>query len=187
MVKVEVIAVGKELLIGKTVNTNAHWIGGRLARMGGMISRMTTVDDDLDEISTAVRSALKRQPHFLIVVGGLGPTPDDITLQGIALAIGRRLVLNRDAKVMVKGHYMQMGRGDLEFTKARRKMAMLPQGSAPLRNLLGTAPGVRIESGSAVIFCLPGVPKEMKFIFMDSAEKEIRKKMGIFFLMIVVM
>jgi molybdenum cofactor synthesis domain-containing protein len=187
LVKVELIAVGKELLIGKTVNTNAHWIGGRLARIGGMIGRITTVDDDLEMISSAVRDALGRRPDFLVSVGGLGPTPDDMTLQGIAMAMGRRLVLNRDAMRMVRGHYIDMRRGDLELTRERRKMAMLPKGSTPLRNQLGTAPGVRLESGRVVIFCLPGVPKEMKFIFRDSAEKEIRKKMGALYSKKVVM
>ncbi len=187
MVKVELIAVGKELLIGKTVNTNAHWVGGRLARMGGMLGRVTSVDDDLEEISSAVREALGRRPDFLVVVGGLGPTPDDMTLRGLVLGIGGKLALNRDAMMMVKGHYVEMGRSDLQFTKARRKMAMLPHGSIPLRNLLGTAPGVRVQSGQSVIFCLPGVPKEMKFIFRDSVEKEIQKKIGKLFSRKVVM
>ncbi len=187
MVKVELIAVGKELLIGKTVNTNAHWVGGRLARMGGMLDRITTVDDDLEGISSAVREALGRRPDFLVVVGGLGPTPDDMTLRGLVRGIGGRLVLNRDAMMMVKRHYAQMGRSDLQFTAARRKMAMLPHGSFPLRNLLGTAPGVRVQSGHSVIFCLPGVPKEMKFIFKDSAEREIQRKTGKLFSRKVVM
>src|SRR3989449_4385282 len=78
--RVEVLTVGRELLIGKTVNTNAHWIGGRLARMGTRLSRITTVDDDLREISSSLRESLRRKPEFMVVVGGLGPTPNDLTL-----------------------------------------------------------------------------------------------------------
>ena len=187
MARIELLAIGKELLIGKTLNTNAYWIGGRLARIGSMLDRITTVDDDLKEISSAALEALERHPDFLLLVGGLGPTPDDMTLHGIARGIGRKLAPNRDATMMVVGHYKDIGRGDLELTQARRKMAMLPHGSTPLRNRLGTAPGVRMEEGRTVIFCLPGVPREMKSIFMDSVEKEIRKKIGKLFSRKVVM
>jgi nicotinamide-nucleotide amidase len=176
--RVEVLAVGRELLIGKTVNTNAHWIGGRLARMGTWLSRITTVDDDLREISSSVRESLRRKAEFLVVVGGLGPTPDDMTLEGIAKGLRRRLALNRDALKMVRDHYVEMGRGDLNITPARRKMARLPWGATPLKNIVGTAPGVRLEVGRTVIFALPGVPREMKSIFRDSLEGEIRRRLG---------
>ncbi len=176
--RVEVLAVGRELLIGKTVNTNAHWIGGRLARMGSALSRITTVDDNLEEISSAVRESLRRSADFLIVVGGLGPTPDDTTLEGIAKALRRRLGLQQEALEMVRNHYMKMGRGDLKLTPSRKKMARLPEGATPLSNNVGTAPGVRLESGRTVIFSLPGVPREMKSIFEGSVREEIKGRLG---------
>lgn len=176
--RVEVLAVGRELLIGKTVNTNGYWIGGRLSRMGTRLSRITTVDDDLREVSSSVRESLRRKPEFLVVVGGLGPTPDDMTLEGISKGLGSRLALNREALRMVRDHYVEMGRGDLKITQARRKMARLPRGATPLKNRAGTAPGVRIEVGRTAIFALPGVPREMKSIFRDSLEREIRRRLG---------
>src|SRR5712691_11699745 len=176
--RVEVLTVGRELLIGKTVNTNAHWIGGRLARLGSRLSRTTTVDDDLREISSSLRESLYRKPEFLLVVGGLGPTPDDMTLAGIAKGLRRRLALNREALRMVADHYAEIGRGDLKLTSARRKMARLPWGATPLKNTAGTAPGVRLEAGPTIIFTLPGVPREMKSIFKRSAEGEIRERLG---------
>src|SRR3989475_12135498 len=71
-----------------------------------------------------------------------------------------------------------MGRGDLKLTSARRKMARLPLGATPLKNTVGTAPGVRLEAGGTIIFALPGVPREMKSIFRRSPEGEARQRLG---------
>lgn len=177
MVRVEVLAVGRELLIGRTLNTNGYWVGRRLARMGSMVARMTVVDDDLKEISSALGEILGRSPDFVVSIGGLGPTPDDMTLRGIARALGVGLRLDRVALDMIREHYSKLGR-KLELTPQRKKMAMLPVGSTPIRNDEGTAPGVRVKSGETVIFCLPGVPQEMKSIFRNSVEPEIRARVG---------
>ena len=178
MVRIEVFAVGRELLIGRTLNTNAHWIGRRLALMGTMIRQMSTVDDDLGEISRGITTTLSRKPDFVVVLGGLGPTPDDMTLKGIALGLGRRIVQNRRAISLIREHYAKMGLADIELTAARKKMAMLPSGSTPLPNEVGTAPGVRLVVPGSVLFCLPGVPSEMRSIFRKSVEPEIRKSVG---------
>jgi len=181
MVRVELLAVGRELLIGRTMNTNAHWMGRRLALMGSMIKQMTTADDDLGEISSALRGCLSRRPDVLVVMGGLGPTPDDMTLKGVARGLRKRMTLDKTALKMIREHYEKRGMPDVELTPARRKMAILPVGSRPLPNGVGTAPGVRIEAGRTVIFCLPGVPSEMKTIFRKSVEPELRKKLGMLY------
>jgi nicotinamide-nucleotide amidase len=178
MARVEVLAVGKELLIGRTLNTNAHWIGRKLALMGTMIKEMTTVDDDLVEISQALTGCLSRRPDFLVVLGGLGPTPDDMTLKGIAKGLGKRMVLNRTALSLVRKHYARQGMADFELTPARKKMAFLPAGAEPVLNEVGTAPGVRLEASGTVVFCLPGVPLEMRRMFADSVESEVRAALG---------
>jgi molybdenum cofactor synthesis domain-containing protein len=178
MARVEVLAVGKELLIGRTLNTNAHWLGRRLALLGGMIKEMATVDDDLGEISTALRSSLARRPDALIVTGGLGPTPDDMTLKGVALGLGTRVLASPEAMRLLKEHYSARGLGSVPMTPARRKMAALPSGAEPLRNPVGTAPGARIEAGGTIVYCLPGVPAEMKAIFRESVEPEVREMVG---------
>jgi nicotinamide-nucleotide amidase len=178
MVRVEMLAVGKELLIGRTLNTNAHWVGGRLARRGSMLKEVMTVDDDLDEISSAMKDILRRVPDFLIVVGGLGPTPDDMTLAGLARALGAKLKSSNEALGLIKEHYRERGLGVVELTPARRKMAVLPDGAKPVPNRQGTAPGVRLMAGSTVVYALPGVPKEMKGIFKDTVEPEIVSRLG---------
>ncbi|MCK4425067.1 competence damage-inducible protein A, partial [Candidatus Bathyarchaeota archaeon] len=73
----EIICVGNELLIGKTLNTNAHWLAKRITSLGLSVKRITVVGDEVNEIANAVREALQRKPRFIITVGGLGPTFDD--------------------------------------------------------------------------------------------------------------
>jgi nicotinamide-nucleotide amidase len=179
LVSVVNLAVGKELLIGRTMNSNAYWIGGRLYKMGSMIDRVLTVNDSLEEISAGLNELLALRPDFIIVVGGLGPTPDDMTLKGIALGLKRKIKLNQDAIRLIKEHLAKVGR-EFELTPARKKMAMIPEGATPLTNEVGTAPGVRLTAGKGtVVYCLPGVPREMRNIFANFAEKEIRQKLGV--------
>ncbi len=172
------LTVGKELLIGRTLNTNAHWVGKRLARLGTMLKQVTTVDDDLAEIASSFGAITARAPDFLIVVGGLGPTPDDMTLKGVADALGVELRKNPGALKMMREHYARRGMADVELTPARLKMASLPVGAEPVTNEIGTAPGVRLVEGKTTVFCLPGVPAEMRGIFWRAVEPEIRARLG---------
>jgi molybdopterin-biosynthesis enzyme MoeA-like protein len=151
-----------------------------------MIDRILTVTDSLDEISSGLLELLERGPDFVIVIGGLGPTPDDMTLKGVALALGRRVEPNAAALRLIKEHYVRTGRAGMPMTPARRKMARLPEGATPLPNEPGTAPGVRMEvagekgkkTTTTVVFCLPGVPHEMKAIYSSSVHPEILRKTG---------
>ena len=178
MVRVEMLAVGKELLIGRTMNSNAHWVGKRLARMGTMLKEITTVDDDLVEIAVAFRTVIERGPDFLIVVGGLGPTPDDMTLKGISNGMGVGLRKNGQALELIREHYAGRGLHKIELTPARLKMARLPIGARAVFNHMGTAPGVRLVKEKTTVYCLPGVPVEMRGIFRRSVEPEIRNRLG---------
>jgi len=172
------LAVGKELLIGRTMNSNAYWVGKRLARMGTMLREITTVDDDLDEIASSFRATVDRKPDFLIVVGGLGPTPDDMTLRGVANGMGLALRRNEQALALIREHYAKRGLEQIELTPARLKMARLPAGANAVVNEVGTAPGVRLVKGRTTVYCLPGVPVEMRGIFRRTVEPEIRKRLG---------
>ena len=172
------LAVGKELLIGRTLNSNAHWLGRRLARLGSMLKEITTIDDDLVEIGSSFKAIIQRSPDFLVVVGGLGPTHDDMTLRGVADALGVRLRRNEAALRLIRDHYARLGQDKIELTPARLKMARLPVGAEPVTNEVGTAPGVRLVTGDTVVYCLPGVPAEMRSIFRGSVEPEVREKLG---------
>lgn len=176
-ISIELITVGHELLTGSTENTNSTWIARRISRIGEVLSRIVVVDDVYDEICEALKSALRRNSKFIIFVGGLGPTYDDITLESAARCLEIPLELNEKAMQMIKEHY-EKRKIDVEITEERKKMATLPLGSEPLKNEKGTAPGVRLQYGESVIFFLPGVPREMKYIYRNTIEKEIIQSLG---------
>src|SRR5678815_5985649 len=125
MYTVEIICIGNELLSGITLNTNAHWISKRITKIGGFVRRVTVIRDDLDEINLALMDSLKRKPDLIIVCGGLGPTYDDKTLQGISKALKKRLILNNVALDMVKKSYSARHQ-KVKINNARLKMAIIP-------------------------------------------------------------
>jgi len=90
----EIICIGNELLIGKTLNTNATWLAKRATSLGITVKRITIVRDEIEEIADVIREVLQRKPRFIITTGGLGPTFDDKTLEGIAKALNRKLEVN---------------------------------------------------------------------------------------------
>jgi nicotinamide-nucleotide amidase len=180
--QIEIICVGNELLIGKIVNTNAQWLAKRITTLGLNVNRITVIGDNLEEISVVVREAVRRKPQFIITTGGLGPTFDDMTLEGVAKALSRRLEVNPQALKMVeeKYHrYVKEGRiKKIELTPPRIKMAKLPTDSNPLPNPIGTAPGVITNYNGVTIIALPGVPSEMEAIFDESVASLIKRVAG---------
>jgi len=103
---VEIICVGNELLIGKTLNTNAQWLTKRITTLGLTTRRITVVGDNIAEISGVIQEAVQRSPSFILTTGGLGPTFDDKTLEGLAKALGRRIEVHEEALKMVKEKYL---------------------------------------------------------------------------------
>lgn len=135
--------------------------------------------DDFSAISSAVRESLKRGIDCLIISGGLGPTPDDKTLEGISFALGSELELSEKAVDMMRKSYERIS-VEYQLNEVRLKMAMMPKGSIPIQNTVGIAPAVLIEVKSKHrsnirIFCLPGVPNELKRIFSDFVIPILRK------------
>ena len=181
-VKMEIVCVGNELLIGKTMNTNAQWLAKRATTLGVIVHRITVVGDDVDEIARAMRESLKRKPRFIITTGGLGPTFDDKTLKGIAKGFKRKLEVNDEALQMVKGKYetlVKEGRIEkVELTSARVKMATFPESTKPLHNSVGTAPGMLASVDGTFLIALPGVPPEMEAIFEESVVSMLKKDAG---------
>jgi len=179
---IEIICVGNELLIGKTLNTNAQWLAKRITSLGLSVRRITTVGDEVEEISSAIRETIQRKSSFVITTGGLGPTFDDKTLEGIAKALQRQLEIHDQAFKMLEEKYrkfVEEGRMEkLELTPPRVKMARLPEGAEPLFNPVGTAPGVIMKNNETTIVALPGVPHEMKAIFEESLVPVLKKAAG---------
>jgi nicotinamide-nucleotide amidase len=180
--EMEIICIGNELLIGKTVNTNAQWIAKQTTAFGASVKRVTVVADEVSEIAESVREALKRKPKFVITTGGLGPTFDDKTLEGVAEALNRRLLVNSDALAMVEEKYKAYAKekrtDPVELTQARVKMATLPENAEPVLNPIGTAPGIRVNVNQTVLISLPGVPSEMKAIFNGCVVPLIKEASG---------
>jgi nicotinamide-nucleotide amidase len=179
----EIICVGNELLIGKTLNTNATWLARRVTSLGLMVKRIVVIGDDVDEIAETLQETLRRKPGFIITTGGLGPTFDDKTLEGIAKGLNCSLEVNGKALEMVREKYVaylkKQGKTErVELTPPRVKMATLPEGTQPLPNPVGTAPGVMAMVEGTFIIALPGVPPEMEAIFNESIAEIIKKKAG---------
>jgi len=179
---IEIISVGNELLIGKILNTNAQWLAKRVTSLGLDVRRINIVGDDVEEISNALREAIQRNPSFVITTGGLGPTFDDKTLEGVAKALQRRIEVQDQALRMVEEKYrkyVEEGRMErVELTPHRVKMARLPDGAEPLFNPVGTAPGVVMKHNETTVIALPGVPPEMKAIFEESVVPLLKQAAG---------
>lgn len=141
---------------------------------------MYVVGDDTGDIRDIIQYIVKSEPDFLLVSGGLGPTFDDKTLQGVALALNRPLKLDEWALEIIRDKYKKIFEAGLTKTdkllKSRLKMALLPQDATPLPNPLGTAPAVKIRYNKTSIFCLPGVPAELKAIFEQSIDPLIKSE-----------
>ncbi|HZY93384.1 MAG TPA: molybdopterin-binding protein [Candidatus Bathyarchaeia archaeon] len=175
--RAEILSIGNELLIGHTLDTNSNWIAKQLNRLGWRLERVTQLRDSIDTISSGVREALRRHEEALITLGGLGPTYDDMTLKGIAFALRKPLIINREALDSIRKRYERIG-SKVALTRFRIKMATLPDGAKPIPNPIGTAPGVMVQSGQTTIFSLPGVPSEMKSIFTQSIIPFLRGASG---------
>lgn len=178
----EIVCVGNELLIGKVLNSNAQWLGKRATSLGIAVKRVTVCADEAKEIATVILEVLKRKPKFVITTGGLGPTFDDKTLQGIAEALHQKLAVDEEALRMVKEKYAEYAKTrniDVgEMTAPRVKMATIPEGTKPILNPVGTAPGVRTDADGTVLVALPGVPAEMEAIFEASVVPLLQQASG---------
>ncbi|MEB3780428.1 MAG: nicotinamide mononucleotide deamidase-related protein [Desulfurococcales archaeon] len=168
--KAWILTIGNELLIGRVINTNASWLAKKLSFLGLTVQRIITVPDTVDDIAEELNRGIERA-HVIITTGGLGPTYDDMTLEGVAKAVGRPLEVHEYALEMVKQFYQARG---LELTPERVKMARLPRGSIPLPNPVGAAPGMWLEYNDSIIISLPGVPREMESMFESHVEARIR-------------
>ena len=169
--KAGILAIGNEVLNGIVLDTNSNWIEQRLALIGIEMRRLVIVRDEIDEIGKALHFLLD-DCNVIITSGGLGPTHDDMTMKAISVAIDKPLVENANAIEIVRRQYKILyERGIVaspEITESRKKMAQIPKDSVPLDNIVGGAPGVMFEYRGATVFCLPGVPSELKDIWTRS-------------------
>jgi len=169
----EIITIGNEILSGRTINTNASHIARRLTSLGYNIRRITVVMDEIEEIASAFKEALSRKPRLIVSTGGLGPTYDDKTNEGLAKALNTELELNTIAYNMLLEKYSKL---NIEMTEERKKMAMMPKGAIAVENNVGVAPGILVEYEGVIILATPGVPKEMEDILETFIKKYLKVK-----------
>ncbi|HXG31579.1 MAG TPA: competence/damage-inducible protein A [Thermodesulfobacteriota bacterium] len=156
--RIEIITTGDEIMSGTTLDTNFNWAAGRLTGLGFDLRFHTSVGDDEETIIEAMRTA-RRRSQAVIISGGLGPTPDDLTASAASRFFGVPLELDEEALGMMKKRFEERGYGFLEINE---KQAYIPRGARILKNLWGTAPGFQYETKGVVFFFLPGVPKEFR-------------------------
>ena len=164
-VNVEIIATGDELLYGRILDTNSHWLAQRVAEMGAKLRRVTMIGDEPESIAEALRDALKRDAHFIIFSGGLGPNEDDLTVDSIGEALGRSTVIDEEGAEKIRAVYRQRGITDEAYHRRGERMARVLEGSIPMQNPVGFAVGMCVEEAGKKICTLPGVPSEMKGMF----------------------
>jgi len=162
--RVEIIAVGTELLLGQIVNSNAAEIGSRLALAGLDHYHQSVVGDNLERVAAAVVRAAARS-DAVIITGGIGPTPDDITRESICAAAGVEMEFSQEYAEQLRERWARRGR---EMPATNLRQAEYPAGAELIDNPKGTAPGLRLQIGDAWVFAIPGVPQEMLLMVENS-------------------
>ena len=175
LARAAIVSVGNELLFGETINTNAAWLGRALAARGIVVSRGYTVGDNRISIQEVVQTAT-HSTDLVLISGGLGPTQDDITRNAVADLFDRPLRRNErllsDLKARFRSH------GYREFPETNLSQVEVPEGAIVLDNPNGTAPGLAFEEDSTLVVMLPGVPRELRGIFLGDLSTLLEEWLG---------
>jgi nicotinamide-nucleotide amidase len=167
----EIVAIGTEILLGEITDTNSVYIARALRDIGVNVYFMTSVGDNEGRITDSIRLALTRA-DVVITCGGLGPTVDDMTRQSVAAAVNRGLTFHQHLLDQIVARFATFR---ARMSDNNRRQAYLPDDSIVVENPVGTAPSFIVEHGDKVIMCLPGVPREMKYLLTESMIPFLRK------------
>ncbi len=169
----EIIAIGTELLLGEIVDTNTPHIARRLKEIGLDLYWTSAVGDNQQRIAEAVARAIERS-QVVITTGGLGPTVDDPTREGVALALGRPLEFREELWKQIQDRFARFGR---KPTQNNERQAHVPAGAIAIENPVGTAPAFIVETEASAVICLPGVPREMEYLLEHQVIPYLRKRL----------
>ncbi len=172
--RVETVAIGDELLTGRIADTNSAFVGSQLFQCGLRLDATQTVADDPREMERLLLDRSKAA-DFLVCFGGLGPTSDDRTAKTVAEILGVELVEDPSSKQKLLQRIQSRGRA---LTPQLLKQVVYPNNAEVIPNDVGLAPGFRCELGKATLFFLPGVPAEMRPMFLRSVLPHLQSKMG---------
>jgi nicotinamide-nucleotide amidase len=175
MATAEIVAIGSELLLGQIVDTNSAWMAQRLTMLGVNLYFKSVVGDNPGRMKEVIARALERA-DIVITSGGLGPTQDDLTREIVAEVTGRKLVQNPAMLEQVEEHFRRRGR---TMTPNNIRQSYMPEGAIPVKNPNGTAPCFIVQDPRGVIYSLPGVPVELKWLFENEVEHYLRKKFNL--------
>lgn len=162
----QIISTGTELTIGQTLDTNAAWLAQQLAALGIPCTKHVVVPDDRAAIASAITAA-SQESDLVLLTGGLGPTPDDLTRFALADCLGVELYHHQPSLVQIEEFFRRRRRTMLE---SNRVQALFPRTAEPIENTCGTAPGMHARLHRADVYVMPGVPFEMRTMF----ERDIR-------------
>lgn len=169
----EIVGVGTELLLGQIANTNAQRISQALATIGVDVFRHVVVGDNLERVAATIRTAAERS-DVVIITGGLGPTPDDLTREGVAAAFGLEIKRDPDLERQIAAIFERIRR---PMPDENLRQADLPVGATAIPPE-GTAPGFRLEHDGAIVFAIPGVPWEMEAMLTKTLLPELSTRAG---------
>ena len=172
--RVEIVAIGTELLLGQIADTNSAWLGEALAAAGVDSHYHQAVGDNHERILLALRTALSRS-DAVIICGGLGPTQDDITREAVAEIMGVGLERHEEIVEVIRAMFGSRGRS---MAENNLRQADVPKGARIIPQERGTAPGLICPLGNKVIYAVPGVPYEMEDMFARGILPDLRSRMG---------
>lgn len=168
----EILMIGTELLLGQINDTNATYMGQVLADNGINLYQKTTVGDNHERIVDALNLALDRS-DVVLCSGGLGPTEDDLTRECVAEVVNAPLEYHEEIFDIIVSMF---ARYNIQLTENNKKQAMVPKGGTVIDNPNGTAPGLMVVCDRGMIFCMPGVPRELKPMLEDSIIPTLRDR-----------
>jgi nicotinamide-nucleotide amidase len=172
--QIEIVTIGNEVLSGRTVDTNFTWLARALEEVSVQVAWHSTVGDDVQAIGDALRQALDRA-DAVVMTGGLGPTPDDLTRKAIAAALRRPLQLDEDVLASIRERARKSGR---KLPASIETQALVPRGAQAWVNPAGTAPAVLIQHREKPVILLPGVPHEMEALAESYVIPYLRARTG---------
>jgi competence/damage-inducible protein CinA-like protein len=170
----EILAIGSELLLGETIDTNSAYLAQQLAATGINLFRKSVVGDNEERIAAAISEALDRA-DLVICTGGLGPTVDDVTREAVARALQRPLVFHQHLFDQIEARFRAFGRS---MPQSNRRQAYVPEGARIVENPRGTAPAFIVEDVCGTVVALPGVPSEMRYLWEHAILPYLREERG---------
>lgn len=172
--KVQIISIGNELLIGDTINTNASWMGEFMTGLGFEVTEVHTISDELNLIKSTITHSMKYS-DVVLCTGGLGPTHDDITKAAISELFDSKMKIDQQVLDYIRKLFESR---NIPFSKSNHAQAEVPDNCEVIFNKMGTAPGMWFHENDCYLACMPGVPYEMKYLMQHSISDKLRDVFG---------